>query len=508
MAIVEFANGRRVEFDGTPTPEDIDYVASQLGITPENQNIRAEPQQPSMLGRAASAVGGFAQKVGQSLVSPVLGIAATPVQAAAKAIGAEDPFKKGLPVAGLGEVPVSELGVRQKLGDIAQTGALLVPGKGVLGAAGAGALLGGGAAASRGAQIQDIATQGLIGAGTGALVGGALRLGGAGLKKTGELISGKTAEKAVQGIKSAYSDALNLPASQRAFESRSGKDLADVLVRNRAPLGINAADNTLDASQAIDVLRSKLDPLNQRAQDLLNNPQGVVSFTRVSDVVDDVIKGINKSSITSLEKEIARKEVQKIADATIREYGDELTPAVVDQVKNGFWNSVFAKTKFAPPIEKLRGDVNYQLGKAFQKAEERAIAKTDAGDVLGVLNAERSDLIDAIKRLSTLDGVARVKGTRLGPAVSEIVGAIAGSTVGGAPGTIAGGFFGNQAARFLTDPATRIGFARGKARAAEFVPGVLGKVAKPTGQVIERIGKAAERLARPAGFVASTESTQ
>ena len=33
MSVIEFENGRKVEFDGDPTPEDIDFVAKELSIT-------------------------------------------------------------------------------------------------------------------------------------------------------------------------------------------------------------------------------------------------------------------------------------------------------------------------------------------------------------------------------------------------------------------------------------------------------------------------------------------
>lgn len=37
MSTIEFENGQQVEFDGDPTPEDVDFVAQQLGITSSTQ---------------------------------------------------------------------------------------------------------------------------------------------------------------------------------------------------------------------------------------------------------------------------------------------------------------------------------------------------------------------------------------------------------------------------------------------------------------------------------------
>lgn len=51
MATIEFENGKKVEFDGDPTPEDVDFVAKELGIgrggmSPENKaRLRTEAQE-------------------------------------------------------------------------------------------------------------------------------------------------------------------------------------------------------------------------------------------------------------------------------------------------------------------------------------------------------------------------------------------------------------------------------------------------------------------------------
>jgi len=48
MATITFSNGQTVNFNGTPTPEDVDYVAKQLGITAQSTPQTPQQQGPSM----------------------------------------------------------------------------------------------------------------------------------------------------------------------------------------------------------------------------------------------------------------------------------------------------------------------------------------------------------------------------------------------------------------------------------------------------------------------------
>lgn len=66
MATIQFASGQKVNFNGTPTPADVDYVAKQIGVTPDaspQQTPAAIPQQnqpapqPKSLGQKILDVG-------------------------------------------------------------------------------------------------------------------------------------------------------------------------------------------------------------------------------------------------------------------------------------------------------------------------------------------------------------------------------------------------------------------------------------------------------------------
>jgi hypothetical protein len=63
MAIITFENGKSVKFEGTPTPEDVGFVAKQLGITSSKET------QPT----GETGLKGFATGVGQSVLKAVKG---------------------------------------------------------------------------------------------------------------------------------------------------------------------------------------------------------------------------------------------------------------------------------------------------------------------------------------------------------------------------------------------------------------------------------------------------
>lgn len=56
MAKIRFENGQTVNFEGNPTPEDVDFVAKQIGITPSTQSIPKAPvKEESVVGAGLKA---------------------------------------------------------------------------------------------------------------------------------------------------------------------------------------------------------------------------------------------------------------------------------------------------------------------------------------------------------------------------------------------------------------------------------------------------------------------
>ena len=482
-----------------PQPTGNNFVAppAQTQITPDASTI--PPEQPkSALDRVAD-FGKGAMDFLKSAEAPFAGVAAIPTQLLAKSLGQGDPFSKGI---GGGQAPldVTPLDLEKKAGDIAQVGSYFVPGSGVAGAIGMGTLQGAGSAMSQGKDLGTVATQGGIGAALGGGTALAAKGIGYGLQKAGEALSGEGMQKAISGIKDAYSSALNLNASERAFESRSGKDLAQVLLDHQAPLG-KYENGTLDASGAISKLQEALNPLNQQADQVLQHPQGVVNNIPFQDVFDAVKSRIAKLNINPTEQKAAIKLAQQNIMDTAEKYGTEATPQIADQVKQMFQGSAFRKALTSS--DQLQGNVSYLISDELRKATEKAVAGTDAGNVLGQINLQRSDLVDAIKRLTKIDGSRLLKGGKLGNMFGNLTGAVIGSQSGGLLGGLAGDYFGGKAAQFLNNPATKIGIAKFRAGALGKASGLLGKASAPIGKSVSAVGSAVSKSARPAGLLAN-----
>lgn len=467
-----------------------------------NQDVTASTdteKKPGLLSR----IGHGALNVFKDIESPFLGLAAIPTQLLAKATGQQDPFANGA----FGGVQATSLdggvgkAIEKKVGDAAQVGSYLIPGEGLLGAAGMGALQGAGSQLSQGQGATNVALGGVEGAGIGAATAGLTGLAGKAISKTGDLLTGESTNKAVQGIKDAYSKALNLNASERGFESRSGKDLAEVLMKNEAPLG-KYENGTLDASGAIEKLQNTLTPLNDQAQKILSNPQGVVKNISLEDVLSGIKSKISNSKVTAAEEQDMVSEAEKLIKAEVNKYGTDVPPDVADRIKQGFQNSVFKKA--ITPEGTLRNNVQYLISDELKSATENSIAGTDAEESLKELNAKRSDLIDATKRLTKLDGVRILKGGKLGNMFGGLTGTIAGGVSGGTLGALAGDYFGTKASEFLNDPATRIAIAKGKAQVTGVLPKVLGDASEPIGQGLLKAGNAVKKSSRAIGLLANT----
>lgn len=455
------------------------------------------PQTPQPEGNFLQKAAGVAGGIYNAVTSPFLGVAAAPVQGLAKLLGQPDPYARGIQGYG-GSTSVTPLDLEKKAGDVAQVGSYFVPGSGVLGATGMGVLQGAGSAMSQGGDLAQVATGGAEGGILGGATAGATKLLGSGVSKVGDLISGESASKATSGIRDAYSSALNLNTSERALENRSGKDLAQVLVDNQAPLGRHE-NGTLDASKALPILQKKLQPLNQQADKILSHPQGIVKNVSIPEVYQSVVKKIDAMTLPEVDKEDAKQVMSSYLTAEVKKYGLDLSPAQADKIKQGFWAATFDRNR-----TNLQNHIPYLLGKEMQTVTEKAVAGTDTETDLHALNQQRGDLIDAIRRLQKMDGVKLLKGGRLGNIVSGTIGAIAGAASGLGPlGALGGDYFGQKAGQFLQNPATKIAIANYKAKALGSMGGLIGKASVPVGKVINKTGNTISKSARATGLMSN-----
>lgn len=488
-----------------PLPGAFNFSGSADTPPPQAQN---QPISLGSIGQGALSLLNTAEK-------PFIGLGALPFQAIARALGQKDPYSQGIG-GGAPGVQVDPLAntlggaAEQEAGNAAQVGSYFVPGgEGVLptilGGAASGILQGAGNAMSQQKSLTDVATQGAEGGLLGGAIPGVLSGLGAVGSKAGEALTGEGTQKALQALKDAYGSALNLNASERGFEQRSGRDLAQVLMDNGANLGRNEANNTLDASEAIPKLQEALNPLNKQANDLISTPAlntNSANFIPLQAVKNSVIDDITKSNIDSLEKESSLAQVEKLFSATQREYGDVVSPQIGEKIKQGLQSTVFKKALTSS--DALQGNVKYLASNQMRKAVEAAVAGSPEGEKYAELNAKRSDLVDAVKRLTKLDGVRLVKGGRLGGMAGNLIGTMTGISSGGGPlAALAGDYFGGKASEFLNNPATKIAIGRTKVGVSGVLPKLLGGASKPVGRSVSGAGSVLSKFARPAGFAAN-----
>lgn len=459
---------------------------------------KEQPQQDQ--NQPSTGFWGGVGNVLNSIEKPFIGAAAIPVQALAKLTGQPDPYAEGFPGLNNQKIDVTPLEAEKKAGDLAQVGSYFIPGEGPLGAIGMGALQGAGGAMSEGGDAATVATQGVLGGAVGGAAAGLTKLTGGALKSVGGLINGEGAQKAVQGFKDAYTSILNLGVGERSFEQRSGKDIAQVLLENKAPLG-RYADGTLDASKAVEKLQSALKPLNDEANNLAQNPQGIVKNISINDSLDQLVKNIKSKNLDPLEEESAIKHANDLFDAVKRRYGtDDLNPAQAEQLKQALQGSAF-KGKLTS-VDKLQSNINYLASDVMKTNLEDALSGTDTDVSFKELNKKRSDLIDAIKRLTGMDGVKLLKGGKLGNMASGGIGALAGVASGAGPlGALAGDYFGTKAGEFLQNPATKIATAEAKSKVAGMLPKIFGESSKPIGNTLSKVGNIVRKGARGAGLI-------
>lgn len=487
-------------YNPTPfsNPGAVDFSGETQSATPT--------QSPVTLG----SIGKGALGLLSSAEKPFIDLAAAPIQGLAKALGKPDPFQQGI---GGGQAPAqvdplaSTAGgvAEQEAGNAAQVGSYFVPGgegvvPAVAGGATMGLLQGAGNAMSNQDNLTDVATQGAEGATIGGGTAGVLGAAGGLLGKAGEALSGEGAQKALAGLKDAYTSALNLTAGERGMESATGKDLAKVLVDNGVPLARND-NSTLDASDAITQLQSKLNTLNDKADPLVATADAKGDLVSLPQILEQTQQDIRDMGLSASDTKAKLVSAENQMKDEIEANGTHVIPSVAEDIKQGLQATAFKKGRIPSDEAATQSDIAYALSKRMRSTLEDVVGSTDKGSEYANINAERSQLVDAVKRLTKLDGVRTVKGGRLGKMAGGLTGTIIGGSTGNPLAALAGDYFGGKAAEFLNNPATKIALAKAKVGASKAAPKLLGKVAKPTGKAVSGVGGLINKSAHSAGLL-------
>jgi len=472
MATIIFSNGQTVEFNGNPTPQDVEEVALSLGIEQKSSPATAPMlnQRESQWNEALGAAKNLAIGGAKGLGSTVLGIAELGTKTLGRLVGAD--------VAGYSEfarqqreTTLKPQGTAQKIGFGAeQIGEFFVPGGAVtkagkaIGAAKTISRLGkiggvvarvapqvaadiGVAAAQTGGEADVAGTTGLVSAAVpavGKVLGGAAKLVGRGV---GEL-AGKTTGAGYGAIKQAFRDSS--PEFVKALRGDVEATTANILTQSR------------------DALHSIADTMRTEYRSSLAKLKTVTKEADITDIrnkIPELLEGygvkIKKGgaidfSRSSIADKAEQRRLKELLDG-FNEWGTrkgDLTPAGLDILKkrlDDFYspssqvrafvtslrNSVKKKIEsVVPEYEKMTKNYAETIGtiKEIEKGlslKDGASSDTAIRKLTSVLrqnNEFRQALVQRLEQETGKNITGQIAGTALSPLAPR---GIAGALVGG-----------------------------------------------------------------------------
>lgn len=349
-------------------------------------------QKPDTLLKKAGRVAG---SVYNTIASPFVGLAAAPVQMAAKALGVEDPYKKGLPSIAGENTRVSELGVKEKAGDLAQVGSYFVPGSGVKALATAGALQGAGSAASEGKDATEIATRGAF----GGVIGGALGGIATAATKAPKLLSYSS-----DVPEEAFHTMLNRPEAFKAATKSVGKGVDALKIAQGAEKALRkqlSADWDTSVASLVDEFQgSRIGFGGDLGKNLIkiSDEYGVVLPQNLNNVsvkeAVDLVKSINELPKTMLSLSprgaIVRRTKAELQKKIIDTFGGE-----AGSVSKLWKNYSAKKAVFDAADDLLRA---YKTGKPITQTTAR-------NRLMGIFNEGKEAYLAAIRELEDATGI-------------------------------------------------------------------------------------------------------
>ena len=414
MATIQFDNGTKVKFDGNPAPQDVEEVATKLGINkPANSSL---PEKPAGLGgfdkflqtgskiadtifgggKVGEAIGTQAAKLG------LTGLSKEERQNVSKgpSIGevAGSAAKSALLFAPVGR-GASALG-----GGLAKLG---VPAAQTLGKIGAGAGLGYGFdVASDLEQKKSIGE--IITPGVGTVVGAALPIAGLAVNKLSETLSKSLPERLVKSA---------LKMTPKEVQSKGGQKAVEQVLKGRA----GTAKGLLQESRVlVDTLDSQIDEALKTiptarigkieiSKNVISNPFFRDAGLSNTEVVDEVVRLVPRARSLLGKKNLTLTEanrLRQIIDSTLGDtFFNQANPTFSKDLLNAFSRTLSDTVKSKGP-------------KGTQKLFEELSREISL----------RNQLLKASTRGSGNQIIS----------FGDLIGGGIGTALGGAPGTIAG----------------------------------------------------------------------
>lgn len=512
MATVTFSNGKKINFNGNPTPQDIEEVSQKFGMsaTPASSPT---PQGSTQTDATQPKVG-LMQGLIRGIASPVLrGVANIATlgdlgnQAAydkdnSQGVSFGDYLGSYRPIGATKDAQGNDLSFGKRLADTVGTGlegaSFAIPGSEAVEAAGEGATGAIGAAtdaakagrfvkaakigASEGATIGGLAGAGqglqdpngdtastLVSTGIGAVGGGLTGglLGGAG----GLIGKANSASRSAAAVEDNLSDLSDIESKNKSVANAiakakdSGVDAKNIIANTDMMRGSVDSDGTLRTKQEGGVL--------SQYQKFMDNKEGMIRANLVkegktmplADVESALKKTVNKSGLEGSSLTAAHNQVR----AEIEGYKYRTLPD----------GTIPLSSLQDAKVSKYR-TLNYdnpesqQIGKTIASGLKDVIEKNTSSIGVKNLNKELGGHYATMDVLEALDG-KKVKGGRLGKYVARTIGGMAGSHLGPV-GTLVG-----------ADIADRI---QGSILKNTFNNGLVGKGLTESPEMIDAIERA------------------
>ena len=301
-------------------------------------------------------------------------------------------------------------------------------------------------------------TEGAIGLGAGAVLGGGLSTVARGLSgataKASKLVAvtkKAVGEKVYSKLVSVSNDLMKMSPTQTRNETKWNKNTPKFLV-DEGVIGLVDSDGKkIVTEEAVSALRDKYHAESRAFNNLLTDSGEYVSL---NDFKNKAIKSLGdefknkgtdyKKAIKKVENEIQAYKENYRKDGLIE--GDDLHVNISDfnKIKIGLWAKT---TNFNPSqADKLLSDVSYRMGQTAKGLIEDTVEDV----AVKRMNSRLGDFASAIQVLERANGKV-LPGGFFGRAFTRLTGTIAGSG-GGVPGSIIGNLTGGVLADVMANP--------------------------------------------------------
>lgn len=344
------------------------YQSFKQGQNPAQETTTSSVTQPTQNKGLLSNLAEGASNIFRDITKPAVTLAARPIQLA-QTLAGQNPTEN-IPYYGDISTPKNFSDVGKDVGRGLETIALGLPGEGILGAAGMGALQGAGQAVEEGKSASEVAT----GAATGGLIGGAFGVAGKGFEKIAEYLPERISRAFIPGIneetnKYAVEKGLGSLGSMYKESESSLKTLGknlDTVLNDPARQGVLATANDIFPAAQAAFPNAELN-----SEALIANLKKLVPLdTKLVDKLAS--EGLILKELNKLKSSIGSAAYKTVFDDPSVKAGKEVGNAIYQSIKDFV---VKAAPEAAPIFDDFTKEIklNGALSKAMRRGEKSKI---------------------------------------------------------------------------------------------------------------------------------------